>query len=132
MTDQIDTLIRDLEAAPEGSRELDERIATVVYGAPEFAVLPGGQRSNTKLFKYGNGLAGNIVPAWTTYLDAALPWENIVEVMLISLGDGEGEFLGNAWVATHEDPETGEHTNGEGQTEPLARRLAALKAQSVS
>lgn len=66
-----ETLMRDLKAAPKGSQALDERIAALVYGEPEFAVLPGGQRSKSKLFKYGNGLMGSLVPAWTAYLDAS-------------------------------------------------------------
>ena len=66
------TLISRLEAAERGSRELDEAIATVIYGSPEKVVLPGGKVSENPCWRYPNGMLGSLVPPWTTSLDSAL------------------------------------------------------------
>lgn len=117
-------LIAKLEAATEGSVELDEGIATVVYGPPEHAVLPGGQRSRMPLWRYPNGnLMGSLVPPYTTSLDAALTLVPKGFDLEIST---HPNVHAEIWVRTSE------HRDGEqrGATPALALTIAALKARA--
>lgn len=110
MTDHAELIAR-LEAAPEGSRELDRLIARHVGVG---AALHNDTSGISRALDY------------TTSLDAKLPGENIESVALDEVV--EGEPLGTAWEAWHFDPETRRPTMGAGHTEVLARRVAALKA----
>jgi hypothetical protein len=93
----LNNLTARLEAAPEGSRELDLKI--------RHAVEP---------YNFSN-------PHYTTSLDAKLPWENIVAVNY--------EHVSGNWMAAHLGEKT--VTWGIGRTEPLARRIAALRARTA-
>ena len=59
------------------------------------------------------------VPPFTSSLDAALPDENIVST--------QHEETSGKWIAVNRDPD-GRLYIGIGNTEPLARRIAGLKA----
>ncbi len=122
-----DTLIAQLEAATKGSPQLN---AKVWWGADpskawisycNAATGKPGPRPD-KMLSSGLGAFGmcSQAPAFTTSLDAKLPWENIVDV---TVHDG-------IWKAHHVDPKTGRSETGIGHTEPLARRCAALKARA--
>jgi hypothetical protein len=106
--DRLDDLIAKLEAASEGSRELDEAIGE--------ALLNGRER-NPKPY----GAWADLQPEYSTSLDAGLPDERIVQVH----GMQRGKVTAHALLP-------GEHFTtvaAEGATEPLARRAAALKAR---
>lgn len=120
----LDRLIRDLEAAPAGNRELDLRI--------EYCL--GARRDDptdlTRLLR-DEGFAWptitaaleDRVPAFTTSIDAALAGENIV---LVVRSERRGQ-----WGAVHRT-ESGEEVMVWAPTEALARRLAGLKAAGLS
>jgi hypothetical protein len=131
----LSDLIAKLEAAAEGSRELDARIHVAVVN-PAVMTDPGGYRGERPVkyelaqdvfadrgadFSDAADLLG--APHYTTSLDAALPGENIVKVARLPHGK-EGWM----WVALH-NPSTGASLAGFGFTEALARRGAALKAR---
>jgi len=101
-------LIEKLEAAPEGSRELDLDI---------FLVLNTRLRFTRKELadEHSKLLMG--VEHWTTSIDAKIPWENI---WLVVCGDD------GFWSAMTINP-SGRNTEGHGHTEALARRVTALK-----
>jgi len=122
----LSDLISKLEAATGGSRELDRDIALVtgwsvrkVLGCDEW-------------WHPTRGCAG--LSHYTTSIDSALPWE----------GEGFWEISGrrqylhiptespNRWRAEfwYGPPLHAEKYVGWGATEPLARRIAALKARS--
>lgn len=136
MTDLKD-LIERLEAAEEGSRELDCLIHAAVVN-PDIMTDPGDYQGErpvryTPLSEIASGWGQEWrdladlaqAPHYTTSLDAALPGENIV--WLICLSDGR-----RTWEAGHEDPENTDPDHGityaTARTEPLARRLAYLKS----
>lgn len=136
------SLIAALEQAEVGSRELDGEIAIAIgwtcnqigearwlWTALEDIEDPDDWTGPmcTDAGEYIRGVHGS-VPHYSTSLDAALPGENIIEIKRISLNNGEGEFLGHAWVATHADQETDANNTAEARTEVIARRLAKLKA----
>ena len=95
----LSDLIARLEAATEGSRELDSEIADIVG------------------YRHPNGLM--LWPRYTTSLDAKLPSENIVSCMWNS----------ENWSALHDFGDDRPLVEGIGKTEALARRIAALKAR---
>ena len=112
-------LIKKLEAAPEGSWELDLDVA-IFLG--EFRIESNDTSDNALWDLRGERevFCGSEVQwkydcsKYTTSLDAKLPWENITQV----------SFHNGMWEAWQE-------TNlGVGHTEPLARRIAALKSKS--
>lgn len=107
---RMKSLIAKLEQASEGNRELDVEVAWAI-GRPG-SQIPGHT---------------NEIPHYTTSLDAKLPGENITQVALHDVV--EGEPLGAVWEAWRTDPKTGHQTMGAGQTEALARRIASLKAR---
>lgn len=104
------TLIERIEAAPEGSREMDAEIARAAY--------PDLKQGGDGLW-YISGTHVRIEP-YTTSIDARLPDENIVETKL---------KLSGKWIAMH--ARNGVACNGEGHTEALARRAAALRARET-
>ena len=125
-------LIARLEAAPAGSRELDGHIALAAGWLVEFTETkesnvhwgfwkwtePGlyGLSVDTEYHGQEFEVAPH-VPHFSTSIDAKLPWEDIVTVMKIPGG----------FVAEH--VENHQCFSGEAHTEPLARRIAALKAR---
>ncbi len=106
-------IITQLEAAPEGSRELNEVLAKMVGTFRS-------ERSKDEIS--GVHFGPDYSPPYTTSLDAKLPWENIVRVAIFEM---KGKIKCDA---THWDEATKTATLGTGHTEPLARRCAALKA----
>ncbi len=98
-------LVRRLEAATEGSRELDSAIGKIVN-------LPTMTSREYERWT---------PPHYTTSIDAKLPWENIIEVR-----------QGKRWKAVQSEFWCAkQHFVGMAQTEPLARRSAALKAKQT-
>lgn len=135
-----DELIARLEAAEEGSRELDYAVAEVAladmeitYGRGDCRITVAEAFAHQRKHKIyspeyvGRCISPDGLPHYTTSLDAKLPWENIEEVALHDVV--EGEPLGTVWEAWHRDANTGKRTMGSGRTEVLARRVAALKAR---
>jgi hypothetical protein len=125
MTADLTALIAKLKAAPEGSRELDEAIATAI-GYVRDANVEGCW------FSLRGELADQInapyelnpLPPFTTSRDAALPGEEIVKVERFTMGMGDmARPFWRAW-ANGSDVQV----IGCGKTEPLARRAAALRA----
>lgn len=125
----MEDLIKRLEEATEGSRELDAEIALLVGYTHERQSRerrpwwrdPQGRR-------IGFDSWSDRPPPFSTSLDAKLPWENIVEMAWHETVPGEP--LGEVCEAWHLNRETGKRAMGAGHTEPLARRIAALKARS--
>ena len=138
-------LIKKLEEVPKGSRELDSFLADGLdwhSANPEFAYVRYWRQFDPKNHSYesiswsppddwGGGPWGTKLPHYTTSLDAALPWESIVEAKLHESPDGDEPY----WTALHCAPgqafagSTIQVYEGRGCTEAIARRLAALKAQ---
>lgn len=125
-------LITKLEAAPEGSRELNAEIWWVADPSSAWiaycnaAVGKPGPRPD-KMPSSGLGALGMCLraPDFSRSLDAKIPGENIIE-----MNWDEDEC--SAW---HEKPIRdggGRYSVGIGHTEPLARRIAALKALEVT
>ncbi|KKL95403.1 hypothetical protein LCGC14_1854980 [marine sediment metagenome] len=96
----LKSLIAELERAKEGSRELDWRVYAWFH-AKSFD-------DEAERYKHKRHS-----PNYTTRLDAEMSGENITKV----------EFTKGRWFAW---TDTGEQ--GEAATEPLARRISALKA----
>ena len=109
-------LLTRLEAASEGSRDLDEAIARAVY--PE---LERGTKGDDRWYIHDIHVR---IEAYTTSLDAKLPWENIVEMRYYIDPDGRD----SAYTTIHE-AEDGRLFEGKAKTEALARRIAALRAR---
>lgn len=120
----IELLIRELESASVGSAALDQRIEHCLG-----AVL--GLRANLTELLVNEGVSWPVigeavrdrVPPYTRSLDAAVPGEEILFVLrsaargqwtAVQRGFGGREIL--VWAAT----------------EPLARRLAAVKAHAAA
>lgn len=150
-------LVARLESAPQGSRELDYLIfrtepnfkewdlwakkEAVMYrdGWTKGCNKPGSKshigpiklrKRKEQAINFYNSQLEETASHYTTSLDAALPDENIESVALHDVV--EGEPLGTIWEAWHINPETRRRTMGAGNTEPLARRAAALKAQEMA
>lgn len=110
-------LIAKLEAATEGSRELDRMIGEHL----------GYKRIKPVSFDcwfHPAGFSGAL-PMWTTSIDAALPWENIVSV---------SRQMDGRWLADHHHqagPNIVNQFSGIGKTEALARRIAALSGNKA-
>ena len=105
----IQDIITKLEQAEAGSRELDWEIARALYPAGEGVLV----------------VTAPPLP-YTTSIDAALPWENIVQVRS---PDGNNAKPRGRWEAACQTREPGHAVYGYGHTEALARRVAALKAR---
>ena len=119
-------LLAKLEAAPEGSRELDAEIEVL---------LPSNMKNGTKHLPtkqdkcepgtYWHKLTGATAlwtaSLFTTSLDVKVPGENIIEMLLYP-------ETGLYW-ALHDGP-TGRF-GGTGHTEVLARRVAGLKGMET-
>ncbi len=123
----MDDLIEKLCAAPEGSRDLDCEIALAAGWTYE-------KRSNDRKpwwrrfgDKYGSSSRNNSCwPAdrFSTYIDAKLPWENILCVMSPEISQT------GKWYAECLCEDDVNCCSAEAATEPLARRAAALKART--
>ena len=122
MTDTpLKALIAKLVAG-EGSRELDAAVFHAAYPSVEYS-------DRLEIWTYKGEHV--LLPHYTTSIDAKLPWENIVEMAWHEVV--EGEPLGLVCAAWHETSDgsfirtMGAHTT----SEAIARRIAALKAQSA-
>ena len=135
MTDQIDTLIRELEAAMEGSRELDASI---------FIEVTPGVKDAGRIDRKG-GVVGwwpkdapyrsaREVDPFTTSLDAAL---SLVPEGWITMHAGQNPVSGTWYWGLHKQAEAGvndgrcQQTASDHQTNSsaLALCIAALKAR---
>ena len=114
-----DDLIARLEAATEGSLDLDVEIELAI--TPNRAAHPKGLRGFV-ISTYGRW-EDSVMPVdhYTTSLDAALPGEEITMVQRINRGAGH---WWTAWAVLHEH----RSVTGDGHTEALARRAAGLQA----
>lgn len=114
MTD-LQALISKLEQVEEGGRELDLQIERMIVGSVplHWRVGSGG------VILSGFDDVSESVPRYTTSIDAKLPGENIHGT----------QRLPGGWRAYHCD-EDGNSAYAFAKTEPLARRLAALKAMA--
>lgn len=101
-----DELIAKLEASTEGSRELDADIARRI--GTTVTVIPSGP------IDYRTGL---YIKRYTTSLDAKIPGENTTRMTICR---------GIYWA--HNLTEDERLTVAYALTEPLARRIAAIKA----
>ena len=129
----MNNLIAELEAAPKGSRKLDVKIHCVLHDRIGHPKLPKGYTMKDLGNKDRNrGLAESQFihsdrgpsPFYTTSLDAKLTWENISETALYYV-DLPSKTMWRAW---DEVGDTVMRVMGQGHTEPLARRAAALRA----
>src|SRR5262245_587251 len=111
--------LRELIATAEQligpDRDVDGHIYVVVQ--PDRTKLGG---LGWQFLKYGVIRDG--IPEYTRSLDAALPNERISLMRLMAGGRYEAEAI----------DATGQRHKAEAATEPLARRIAALKARAVS
>ena len=117
----LSDLIARLEAAPEGSRELDAEVWAKVNG------LEGEITAGWKLARWcwnvgSIGLWDDELPHYTTSLDAALPGESVILSRRTDSGN---------WAALHSRGDGAGSIEGVGRTEALARRIAALKAREA-
>lgn len=144
MTDPkaIAALIERAKSAPEGSRELDAKIwasACKFEDFTEHGLAEGWEarfeaQEDGSVYCYAFNKTSDEyhrqgrkpAPRFSTSLDAKLPGENIARVHKCDHG---------GWIAEHEVGMTnlqgwpvGSLLVGDGKTEPLARRAAALKA----
>ena len=128
----LSDLIAKLEAAPEGSRELDAAIAVATFSEPygDDDLIYARQvdkdddcAAGTFWRKSRSGASLRTAPYFTTSLDAALPSENIVRVERVY---GAVVHEWRAWTVLEGEPH-----EGLGHTEALARRIAALKARKA-
>lgn len=132
-------LIAKIESAAEGSMGISREIA-LVAGWHRITPAQMGRHHRSKgawiapqdwIGRHGDGkpildsLRGTEMwrdpPHFSRSIDAALPWENIVQVTRIA-----DDF----WHAVHEAPD-GTQTEGNGRNEACARRAAALKARTT-
>ena len=119
----LGTLIEEVEAALSGSQELDIRIHYA------FRIL-GGHDGNIAALLTDEGVSSptveeilkEIIPPYSTSLDAALLGEEIVFAIKSSRGPRWGAMQRTA---------SGGETLAWAATEPMARRLAALKSWHV-
>ena len=123
-------LITRMEQAPEGSRELDalcHQSATGCLGhilrnetTSEASFWISKASPSTDMDDADWCINERVLPHYTTSLDAKLPWENIVYVM--KLGESR-------WETRHQNESGLSYEDGIAATEPLARRLAAMKGR---
>ena len=115
------TLIERLESAPEGSRELDGEIALLLGWKK---TIDGFYNSRWK--DPAGQLQGNIPPAFTTSIDAALTL--VPEGWRWDIGPWDDQIRAEIW--NHTEDETKEQYCGFASTPALALCIAALKARS--
>ena len=122
--DELDILIAELESAGEGSEALDARIHfgfRVMAGrSPDIAALLIGEGISWPTVR---ATLDEAIPPYTTSLDAAADGEDIVFVLRSARRN-----LWGAMQRTTSGKKAGEEVMGWAATEPLARRLAALKS----
>ncbi|MDE2426279.1 MAG: hypothetical protein KGO96_10285 [Elusimicrobia bacterium] len=130
----IDELVSSLEAATEGSRELDAYIWAAIHcpGQPVRVVEPATWKErryfcnpDAAMDWIGYDLL-NVAKHYTTSLDAALPGESIEMASIQRSQPGQP----SKWAALDSGwPKNAKREVGIGYTEALARRIAALKAR---
>jgi hypothetical protein len=118
--EDVDALIIDLEAALTGSEDLDQRVHfgfLVAAGiGTDFAALMIRESISWSTVKDAIGAA---VPPYTTSLDAAIEGEEVIFVLRSTRH--------HKWIAMQKS-KGGAEITAWGATEPIARRLAAIKA----
>lgn len=122
----MDKLIAELEQATEGSRELDGPIF-------RFYIMPDTDWETNKELWWPCEVTfceRFNVPEFTSSLDAKLPGENIAMVIAPTRPDSD-------WVVWHfiernDDDLRPRVVIARANTEPLARRAAALKARQAT
>ena len=133
------TLIEKLEAAGEGSRELDTRIHALLEDRDlrqdEFGRLLGRSREaphDECIMAYPNFSPDTAIPCYTTSLDAALtlvPEGYRLELYQSANGEWwDADLSPLGYDVDHEDG----WSNGDGKADPaLALCIAALKAREA-
>lgn len=116
MTSDLPALLARVEAAPEGSRELDAELFFAAH--PEYWVTALETMPAIDVYPRSVSMLAGL-PHYTTSLDTALPGENIVRVEYFSHR--------KQWAAVH-SVKPGHGVWAIAHTEPLARRAAALRA----
>ena len=138
MPDRYDSAIAELEAATEGSHDLD-RAVVIALGwttgltkhpnSREFPPFPRGKVTTVWFDENGieRGAAcfERSIRPYTTSLDAKLPGENIIMVSEQHAPEGQP----CKWVAVQRYPKGTYGHAAIAHTEPLARRIAALRAR---
>lgn len=118
--ERTDALVPMLQSAARGERRLDLMIGMALGRiAVDSSTVLHLLLDTASEIDDAAGLIGGDCPRYTTALDAALPWENII----LALYQPQRQ----AWAAVHRG-EAGDIV-GTGATEALARRVAALKAR---
>lgn len=112
---KYDDIISALEAAEEGSRELDARIAEC------FGFIATKHKTEYGDWWVEGENGQDVLPHYTTSIDAKLPGEDTACVINL---DGHS-------VAIARDGD-GKNHHGQGKTEALARRIASLRARSTA
>jgi len=112
-------LIERLEAATEGSRELDYLIHCAL------GWIDHDQGGWTR----GDETAGEGWPLYTSSLDAALPGETIRMVEWADAYDADGNVTGKHWTAFHFCDNGDVYAGSHPTSEALARRIAILRAK---
>jgi len=121
------TLIERIEAAEEGSRELDAEIATDVLGWTFKHITEKGGARWTAWWREFNGKKYRVqLPHYTTSLDDAL--QLVLEGYVFSISDATKKARANVWrlSATNETPPD----YSKAATPALALCVAALKARA--
>lgn len=109
------TLIARLAVATGPDRELDDII--------HFDIL--GHKRSTPFCEHCKQATVAWAPTYTASLDAAIPGENITQVRLLTYGHPDGD----KWEAVQYPG--GRKLTARGNTEALARRIAALRARGI-
>lgn len=123
----MDNLIAKIEGAAEGSRELDDEIATLIFTDKRRTCIKGlsDEAGGMWMFRYPNGSIGSSL-RFTGSLDAALtlvPEDYAIDCLK------EGE-PGDWYVNLRPRHWIGEWRFSKARTAPLAICIAALKARA--
>ena len=131
-------VIERLTSVDAGDRELDFRLWVTINNCEVKRAPQDNAPRSSELFVWkGRSLVAAvgddfdpelvIFPAYTTTVDAVLPWENIAIVRAPTFHDGPS----NTWeaAAVISSRRGGGLVFGYAATEPLARRTAAMKAR---
>jgi len=116
---ELDAVIAELEAATEGTAALDGRVQfgfrVLADRSPDIAALLISEGISWPTVQ---AVLDDVIPPYTTSLDAAVDGENVMLVVRSARRKGWGAMQRTSW---------GGEVMGWAATEALARRLAALK-----
>lgn len=120
----VDRLIVRLEAAHMGNRELDEAIATLIWGPPKPSGNFGGPRT---LVWWSRGIGRSVAPEFTNSLDAAMTL--IPDWVFVRL-----ERYSDGWYVTLRPKSDSDLNQERGDQKPVALAvcIAAIKARRFS